>query len=125
MIRRPPRSTLFPYTTLFRSDRGRNPDQAFDPAEVQGRGLADQRRQAHARADDRLLAVELGATETPLEPQHDAAHAAVTDEQVVAAADDRHGQLLALGEEQRVANVVDVLGDDEDVGGGADAERRG
>src|SRR5436309_11252716 len=27
MIRRPPRSTLFPYTTLFRSDRdGRNPD---------------------------------------------------------------------------------------------------
>src|SRR3712207_8225632 len=27
MIRRPPRSTLFPYTTLFRSD-GRTPDQA-------------------------------------------------------------------------------------------------
>src|SRR3712207_7977640 len=26
MIRRPPRSTLFPYTTLFRSDR---PDQAL------------------------------------------------------------------------------------------------
>src|SRR5256885_4465473 len=24
MIRRPPRSTLFPYTTLFRSHRGRN-----------------------------------------------------------------------------------------------------
>src|SRR5256885_9312322 len=24
MIRRPPRSTLFPYTTLFRSNRGRN-----------------------------------------------------------------------------------------------------
>src|SRR5947209_14645496 len=24
MIRRPPRSTLFPYTTLFRSDPGRN-----------------------------------------------------------------------------------------------------
>src|SRR5438445_699791 len=105
------------------TDRGRNPDQAFDPAEVQGRGLADQRRQAHARADDRLLAVELGATETPLEPQHDAAHAPRPDQQVVAAADDRHGQLLALGEEQRVANVVDVLGDDEDVGGAADAER--
>src|SRR3712207_9199757 len=29
MIRRPPRSTLFPYTTLFRSDKG-DPD----PAEV-------------------------------------------------------------------------------------------
>src|SRR6266851_9036018 len=25
MIRRPPRSTLFPYTTLFRSDRRRTP----------------------------------------------------------------------------------------------------
>src|SRR6185312_17183214 len=25
MIRRPPRSTLFPYTTLFRSGRGRGP----------------------------------------------------------------------------------------------------
>src|SRR2546426_12292814 len=25
MIRRPPRSTLFPYTTLFRSDRGGQP----------------------------------------------------------------------------------------------------
>src|SRR2546422_7023263 len=25
MIRRPPRSTLFPYTTLFRSRRGENP----------------------------------------------------------------------------------------------------
>src|SRR5258705_10200360 len=26
MIRRPPRSTLFPYTTLFRSERDREPD---------------------------------------------------------------------------------------------------
>src|SRR2546427_6844565 len=28
MIRRPPRSTLFPYTTLFRSHRGREPVRA-------------------------------------------------------------------------------------------------
>src|SRR3712207_7042599 len=27
MIRRPPRSTLFPYTTLFRSERGRGDEQ--------------------------------------------------------------------------------------------------
>src|SRR2546430_11040575 len=27
MIRRPPRSTLFPYTTLFRSRRGDGPDE--------------------------------------------------------------------------------------------------
>src|SRR5690348_17921399 len=31
MIRRPPRSTLFPYTTLFRSGRGVNP-QGISPA---------------------------------------------------------------------------------------------
>src|ERR1051326_9258423 len=29
MIRRPPRSTLFPYTTLFRSGWGEGPDQDF------------------------------------------------------------------------------------------------
>src|SRR5438094_3150954 len=31
MIRRPPRSTLFPYTTLFRSRRGRGPGAAPPP----------------------------------------------------------------------------------------------
>src|SRR3712207_7734649 len=30
MIRRPPRSTLFPYTTLFRSDPEAYPDKALD-----------------------------------------------------------------------------------------------
>src|SRR5688500_19544016 len=29
MLRRPPRSTLFPYTTLFRSDRGISVDRAW------------------------------------------------------------------------------------------------
>src|SRR2546422_4233543 len=29
MIRRPPRSTLFPYTTLFRSHRGAGPSKAL------------------------------------------------------------------------------------------------
>src|SRR2546430_9741396 len=32
MIRRPPRSTLFPYTTLFRSRRRRDARQWFPPA---------------------------------------------------------------------------------------------
>src|SRR5438477_12722027 len=32
MIRRPPRSTLFPYTTLFRSCRLRSPRRARTPA---------------------------------------------------------------------------------------------
>src|SRR5260370_23709889 len=39
MIRRPPRSTLFPYTTLFRSDLPRNIvaeiDMAQDDAEIE------------------------------------------------------------------------------------------
>src|SRR5258707_9534571 len=33
MIRRPPRSTLFPYTTLFRSDL---PPESADPAAIGG-----------------------------------------------------------------------------------------
>src|SRR3712207_7741361 len=43
MIRRPPRSTLFPYTTLFRSQ---GPDRGVD----QARRLDLER--AHLRADD-------------------------------------------------------------------------
>src|SRR5438270_4460964 len=34
MIRRPPRSTLFPYTTLFRSDRVAEAGEGLVPAEV-------------------------------------------------------------------------------------------
>src|SRR2546426_5398166 len=59
MIRRPPRSTLFPYTTLFRSDREkRHPDRAVRQyAPVAGRGEAGRvaRSIAHpapARAHD-------------------------------------------------------------------------
>src|SRR5689334_24008583 len=38
MIRRPPRSTLFPYTTLFRSRRGNIRDRADGESEVLGHG---------------------------------------------------------------------------------------
>src|SRR3712207_8735331 len=46
MMRRPPRSTLFPYTTLFRSSPGRGERalQLRDPPEVPGRGRADRLR---------------------------------------------------------------------------------
>src|SRR2546421_9421754 len=38
MIRRPPRSTLFPYTTLFRSAEGKmGPDGAFHAAKIQAK----------------------------------------------------------------------------------------
>src|SRR5256885_8057470 len=45
MIRRPPRSTLFPYTTLFRSPRPgtRAPSDGYDPAA--GRVVGDRLRQ--------------------------------------------------------------------------------
>src|SRR3712207_7776093 len=47
MIRRPPRSTLFPYTTLFRSRRGprRPPDVALQP---RGEQDGDPRRRRRA-----------------------------------------------------------------------------
>src|SRR3712207_7124866 len=44
MIRRPPRSTLFPYTTLFRSRRGRN------APELLGVGLEEDAVQAVTEA---------------------------------------------------------------------------
>src|SRR5437870_6945936 len=48
MLRRPPRSTLFPYTTLFRSgprrpDRPRGPRQSLDlPREGAGQGRSEE-----------------------------------------------------------------------------------
>src|SRR2546425_4020026 len=36
MIRRPPRSTLFPYTTLFRSPSGSRPGRQYRPDESGG-----------------------------------------------------------------------------------------
>src|SRR3712207_8073747 len=35
MIRRPPRSTLFPYTTLFRSRNSQSTHQGIEPARLQ------------------------------------------------------------------------------------------
>src|SRR2546430_10765497 len=39
MIRRPPRSTLFPYTTLFRSGAGPQSDNALEAIVVGGRSI--------------------------------------------------------------------------------------
>src|SRR2546425_1501709 len=46
MIRRPPRSTLFPYTTLFRSGYGESPGRSHSAGElvVVGAGGADPAR---------------------------------------------------------------------------------
>src|SRR2546426_2322579 len=51
MIRRPPRSTLFPYTTLFRSDLGRERQrQARPERSVLRQARARARRSARTRA---------------------------------------------------------------------------
>src|SRR3712207_7923911 len=47
MIRRPPRSTLFPYTTLFRSQRAQRHEGRLL--------LADQRARRHPRLRDALV----------------------------------------------------------------------
>src|SRR2546430_16995672 len=52
MIRRPPRSTLFPYTTLFRSG-AREPAQVPAPEPVRDPEPVDQRDAAPLRADPR------------------------------------------------------------------------
>src|SRR3712207_8625573 len=55
MIRRPPRSTLFPYTTLFRSARGLAPD--VEPVVAPMPVRTDLFQPSTARERDRLLFV--------------------------------------------------------------------
>src|SRR2546426_8396592 len=65
MIRRPPRSTLFPYTTLFRSHGGRSLSLGGAPADGGGRRVrhraprgAPNGRDARAAADQALRSEE-------------------------------------------------------------------
>src|SRR2546422_10440903 len=72
MIRRPPRSTLFPYTTLFRSRDGRNrvdrnypQEEAHDP-ELEGSGTREShvphaRGARRPRGSERPAAAAAGA----------------------------------------------------------------
>src|SRR3712207_7311049 len=53
MIRRPPRSTLFPYTTLFRSRSGRPPSRHRDPLEPREAPLVDAREAGDHRSRSR------------------------------------------------------------------------
>src|SRR5256885_6073403 len=56
MIRRPPRSTLFPYTTLFRSHSGRGQEP------VSAAGAAPQQPEASSRAAHFRYVLRLGDT---------------------------------------------------------------
>src|SRR3989475_9887369 len=65
MIRRPPRSTLFPYTTLFRSEvHGERDARGGDVAERARRAL--RREAVEPRGVDRIAAVR-----PSLVPRHD------------------------------------------------------
>src|SRR3712207_6854761 len=58
MIRRPPRSTLFPYTTLFRSRQG---PHGLTVAALGGGDEAQRHRQAHLRGEHLVRAPPLHA----------------------------------------------------------------
>src|SRR2546422_8562583 len=62
MIRRPPRSTLFPYTTLFRSALGTPGGPAPRPADAGARMIADARRGA--------MIIELAPVDLPAHASH-------------------------------------------------------
>src|SRR3712207_7430594 len=66
MIRRPPRSTLFPYTTLFRSDGVRLGAEQPHPGRLETRGQL-QRRLTAEGDDDALRALHLDDGEDVLE----------------------------------------------------------
>src|SRR5256886_16752982 len=66
MIRRPPRSTLFPYTTLFRSvrDSAHDVESSRRPRDVDGGVTREKRPQARVR----LVWQGAQAVESALEP---------------------------------------------------------
>src|SRR3712207_8937458 len=76
MIRRPPRSTLFPYTTLFRSqargeggdDGGEDPDPSEEPADHGRGGDGDQEREG--RCAERTLSEDVDRKSTRLNSSH-------------------------------------------------------
>src|SRR5258706_7379819 len=84
MIRRPPRSTLFPYTTLFRSERATNARKRRDKVGITLRVV---RRQSSQRSEEhtselqsltnlvcRLLLEKKKLLKAQVSPQADTAH---------------------------------------------------
>src|SRR3712207_8558010 len=63
MIRRPPRSTLFPYTTLFRSEAAR------DAVRDEARAIGRERDEAPAEA--RVIAAQVEALNVTLAVEHE------------------------------------------------------
>src|SRR3712207_8567580 len=69
MIRRPPRSTLFPYTTLFRS-LGRPGDRHGRAAELDGHGDGERGNTGPGGEQTERVAVALGDEEVARSEEH-------------------------------------------------------
>src|SRR3989441_8520655 len=130
MIRRPPRSTLFPYTTLFRSARevrrldGATPlDVLVHPPEEPGRPAAVALEEgdaeagvaledaAHAHADARLHHLERVAHHVTHDPPVESLAGLLDVRHLPGAAfveADRHAEALELGPERVVVRVMPV-----------------
>src|SRR3712207_6858427 len=70
MIRRPPRSTLFPYTTLFRSDHDDDGEQREERADVEVALDAlrePEERERHGETDEPRLDDPTARDEPPVE----------------------------------------------------------
>src|SRR5690349_22550330 len=70
MIRRPPRSTLFPYTTLFRSDFYKIDPMLFAPAQVLVCNVATGNAYRGGAVDVERLAESLDRKSTRLNSSH-------------------------------------------------------
>src|SRR2546426_2787667 len=74
MIRRPPRSTLFPYTTLFRSAHVSPPDELPGKAQSRSQHLLQRlevlRRRDAAEQDDSVCRVQADRKSTRLNSSH-------------------------------------------------------
>src|SRR5256886_15988884 len=85
MIRRPPRSTLFPYTTLFRSlvtEPQESLEQGAEPGAPHGFDIELEIAARLVQADERLHLDLHAVARRPLEillplPEHDATHLGV------------------------------------------------
>src|SRR2546427_6062012 len=108
MIRRPPRSTLFPYTTLFRS-HGAGTDQGEALLVDQIAGIARQRARMAADIDDALELLQ-----RQLLQHFDRARARRGQQQLVEALAHPRGAALGLGqvgtEEMRVWQAISLRG---------------
>src|SRR3712207_7177175 len=70
MIRRPPRSTLFPYTTLFRSKKGWNAHLQSERHHKRARLFGDTAENSFGQPEELLTVEENTATSTTRSEEH-------------------------------------------------------